>query len=66
MHIYFCVIVNIYIRLLSSVQTNEVHFAWMEYRWKHVLLRSVDLLFKKKKQIHHVIKFSFVFVLTDL
>ena len=32
---------------------------------KHVLLRVVDLLFLKEKQVHHVIKFSFLFGQTD-
>ena len=68
---------NIYIRPLSFVQ-NKLRFIlhepydlswplseWAEFWLKHVLLRFVDLRFFKEKQIHHVVKFSFLFGLTD-
>jgi len=42
-----------------------VTFEWVESQRKRLLLRFVDLLFLKEKQIHHVIKFSFLFGLTD-
>ena len=67
---------NIYIRkFMSSVQKwiafifvwivrPFVIFEWAESRWNMYYCAS-SIYFSKEKQIHHVIKFSFLFRLTD-
>ena len=71
-----CPYINIYIRPLNSVQINCRSFCmnrttFIDHWVGGVLVKTCIIAlrrstFLKEKQIHHVIKFSFLFVLTDL